>query len=72
MTIDRITMEPGKMNGQPCIRGMRMTVSRVLLELSTYGTTEDLIAAYPYLDAEDVRQALRFAAANLDCGAKDV
>ncbi len=65
MTFDRITIEPGKMNGQPCIRGMRITVRRVLLELST-SSREDLQRAYPDLEDEDIQQALAYAAANLE------
>lgn len=64
--LDRITVEPGKMNGQPCIRGMRITVKRVLLAVATYGTGEELRRAYPDLDDEDIRQALEYAAANLE------
>lgn len=64
--LDRITVEPGKMNGQPCIRGMRITVRRVLLAIATYGTGEDLRRAYPDLEDEDIRQALAYAAAHLD------
>ena len=66
MKLDRITIEPGKMNGQPCIRGMRITVKRVLLALVTYGTREELRRAYPDLDDEDIRQALEYAAASLE------
>jgi uncharacterized protein (DUF433 family) len=66
MTLDRITVEPGKMNGQPCIRGMRITVKRVLLALATYTNREDLGRAYPDLEEEDIRQALAYAAANLE------
>lgn len=64
--LDRITVEPGKMNGQPCIRGMRITVRRVVLAVATYGTGEALRRAYPDLEDEDIRQALEYAAANLD------
>lgn len=64
--LDRITVEPGKMNGQPCIRGMRITVRRVVLAVATYGTGEALRKAYPDLEDEDIRQALEYAAANLD------
>jgi uncharacterized protein (DUF433 family) len=64
--LDRITVEPGKMNGQPCIRGMRITVKRLLLAIATYGTGEELRRAYPDVDDEDVRQALEYAAANLE------
>jgi uncharacterized protein (DUF433 family) len=65
-TLDRITVEPGKMNGQPCIRGMRITVKRVVLAVATYGTGKALRRAYPDLDDEDVRQALEYAASNLE------
>lgn len=60
---DRITIEPGKMNGQPCIRGLRLTVRRVLEALSTYASREELRADYPELDEEDIRQAIGYAAA---------
>jgi len=63
---DRITVEPGKMNGQPCIRGLRITVRRVLEALATYPNHEDLLREYPELEEEDIRQALEYAAANLD------
>lgn len=65
-TFDRITIEPGKMNGQPCIRGMRITVRRVLEALNTYKDREGLRADFPDLEEEDIRQAIAFAAANLD------
>jgi len=63
---DRITSDPAKMNGQPCIRGMRLTVRRVLEALATYPDREELRAEYPELEDEDIRQALEYAAANLD------
>jgi len=63
---DRITSDPAKMNGQPCIRGMRLTVRRVLDALATYPDREELRAEYPELEDEDIRQALEYAAANLD------
>lgn len=66
MKLDRITIDPGKMNGQPCIRGLRITVKRVILALATYPDREQLRAAYPDLDEEDIRQALEYAAANLE------
>lgn len=59
---DRITIEPGKMGGQPCIRGLRLTVPRVLDIVATYRTREAWQADYPDLDEEDARQALQFAA----------
>jgi uncharacterized protein (DUF433 family) len=55
---DRITIEPAKLNGQPCIRGLRLTVRRVLEALSTYGSRDELRADYPELDDEDIRQAI--------------
>jgi len=51
------------MNGQPCIRGLRLTVRRVLEALSTYSSREELRADYPELDEEDIRQAIVYAAA---------
>ena len=65
-TFDRITVEPGKMSGQPCIRGMRITVKRVLLALAEYPNRDDFRRAYPDIDDEDIRQALAYAAANLE------
>jgi len=63
---DRITIEPGKMGGQPCIRGMRITVRRVLEILATYTERLELFEDYPDLQEEDLRQALEFAAATVD------
>lgn len=63
---DRITSDPAIMNGQPCIRGMRLTVRRVLEALATYPDRDQLRTEYPELEDEDVRQALAYAAANLD------
>ena len=62
----RITCDPAVMNGQPCIRGLRITVRRVLEALATYPNREELRAEYPELKDEDVRQALGHAAASLD------
>lgn len=63
---DRITSNPGQMNGQPCIRGMRLTVRRVVELLATYPDRAELRAEFPELEDEDIHQALLFAAANLD------
>jgi len=63
---DRITIDPEQMGGQPCIRGMRITVKRVLEALTVYPVWEELIAEYPALEKEDIRQALAFAAENVD------
>jgi len=64
--LNRITIDPGVMNGQPCIRGMRLTVRRVLEALATYPDRQEFFAEYPELEDEDIRQALAYAAANLD------
>jgi uncharacterized protein (DUF433 family) len=66
VSFDRITVEPGKCGGKPCIRGMRITVRRVLELLSSYPDRSALLADYPYLQPEDLNQALRFAAATVD------
>ena len=66
MRFDRITTNPEIMNGQPCIRGMRLTVRRVVEAVALYPNRDELKAEYPELDDEDVRQALEFAAQNLD------
>jgi uncharacterized protein (DUF433 family) len=59
---DRITFDPNVMAGKACIRGLRVTVSLVLNLVANGMTTEQIVAAYPYLEAEDVQQALRYAA----------
>jgi len=64
--LDRITWNPNQINGQPCIRGMRLTVRRVVEAVSVYSNRDDLFRNYPELEPEDVRQALAFAAANLE------
>jgi uncharacterized protein (DUF433 family) len=63
---DRISINPAVMNGQPCIMGTRLTVKRVLLAISRYSDREELHKDYPQLTDEDIRQALAYAAANLD------
>ena len=63
---DRITVEPGKCGGKPCIRGMRITVRRVLELLATYPDHAALLAEYPFLEPEDLQQVLRYAAATVD------
>ena len=64
--LDRITTDPARMNGEPCIRNMRLTVHRVLEALATYPDRAELKREYPELEDEDIRQALAFAAASLD------
>jgi uncharacterized protein (DUF433 family) len=63
---DRITVEPGKCQGKPCIRGMRITVRRVLEILATYPDRSEIFAEYPFLEEEDLQQALHYAAASVD------
>jgi uncharacterized protein (DUF433 family) len=64
--LDRITTDPARMNGEPCIRSMRLTVRRVLEALAIYPDRAELKHEYPELEDEDIRQALAFAAAALD------
>ena len=66
MTLDRITTDTARMNGQPCIRNLRLTVRRVLEALSTYPERAELFAEYPELEEEDIRQALLFSATRLE------
>ena len=54
------------MNGQPCIRGMRLTVRRVLEAMAMYPDRNELFEEYPELEDEDLRQVLEFAAATMD------
>ena len=63
---DRITYDPEILGGQPCIRRLRLTVRRVLEALATYSDRAELRIEYPELEDEDIRQALDYAAANLD------
>jgi uncharacterized protein (DUF433 family) len=63
---DRITTDPARLNGEPCIRNLRLTVRRVLEALATYPDRSELRREYPELEDEDIRQALAFAAAYLD------
>jgi len=62
MTLDRITIDPNVCTGKPCIRGLRFPVSRLLGLLASGETKETILKAYPYLQAEDIDQALAYAA----------
>lgn len=64
--LDRITIDPTRMNGQPSVRDLRITVRRVLDALASYPSREAMRVDYPELDDEDVRQSLAYAAANLE------
>ena len=66
LAFDRITVEPSKCGGKPCIRGMRITVRRVLEILATHSDREEILREYPFLEEEDLQQALRYAAASVD------
>lgn len=61
MKLERITVNPRRMNGQPCIRDLRFTVRRVLQILALYPNRAELRLEYPELDDEDIRQALFYA-----------
>lgn len=60
--LERITMNPEVMGGKPCIRGMRVTVGTVVGLLAAGHSFEKVLEAYPYLEAEDLRAALSYAA----------
>ncbi|HNX79770.1 MAG TPA: DUF433 domain-containing protein [Prolixibacteraceae bacterium] len=59
---ERITLEPGKRSGKPCVRGMRITVSDVLSYLASGMSFEEILADFPYLEKEDILACLSFAA----------
>ena len=56
--LDRITIEPGKMHGRPCIRGLRIRVQDVLEMLAGGMTAAEILEDYPYLEADDLRAAI--------------
>jgi uncharacterized protein (DUF433 family) len=58
----RITIDPEMMGGKPCIRGMRVTVGMIVEALSASRTIDQLLADFPYLEEQDIREALAFAA----------
>jgi len=58
----RITRDPAVMGGKPCIRGLRVTVGTVVGLLASGRTDDEILRAYPYLEAEDIREALAYAA----------
>jgi len=66
MAFDRITCDPARMDGQPCIRDLRLTVRRVLEAMAIYPDREELRSHYPELEDDDLRQALEYAATALD------
>ena len=62
MTLRRITVDPNVCGGKPVIRGLRFPVSRLLGLLASGENTESILKAYPYLEAEDIQEALSYAA----------
>ena len=62
LELDRITQDSGVMGGKPCIRGLRVTVGMIVGQIGAGHTIEELLADYPYLEREDILQALRYAA----------
>ena len=60
--LTRITIDPEVMGGKPCIRGMRVTVGTIVGLIATGKNVEDILAEYPYLEHEDVMEALSYAA----------
>lgn len=64
--LSRITVEPGKCGGRPCVRGFRLRVKDVLELLAHGATWEEILKDYPFLEADDIRACLEFAAAQND------
>lgn len=62
LQLDRITQQPEVMGGKACIRGMRVTVGMLVGQIGAGHSIDDVLADYPYLEREDIMQALRYAA----------
>ncbi|OGV59985.1 MAG: hypothetical protein A2498_13645 [Lentisphaerae bacterium RIFOXYC12_FULL_60_16] len=60
--VDRITFDPGVMGGKPCIRGMRVTAGMIVGLVAAGRTSDEILTLYPYLEPEDIVQALTYAA----------
>jgi uncharacterized protein (DUF433 family) len=60
--LNRITQQPDVMGGKACIRGMRVTVGMVVGQIGAGHSVDEVLADYPYLEREDIMQALRYAA----------
>jgi len=60
--LDRITQEPGIMGGKACVRGMRVTVGMIVGQIGAGRSVDEILVDYPYLEREDIMQALRYAA----------
>ena len=61
-SLTRITLDPAVMGGKPCIRGLRVTVETIVGLVAAGHSTEDILHFYPYLEAEDITEALEYAA----------
>ena len=59
---NRITRQPGVMGGKACVRGMRVTVGMLVGQIGAGRSIEEVLTDYPYLEREDILQALRYAA----------
>ncbi|HMU55321.1 MAG TPA: DUF433 domain-containing protein [Nitrospira sp.] len=64
--LQRITIEPGKCGGRPCIRGLRIRVQDILDMLAAGTSEEEILHDYPYLERDDIRAAMAYAAAYLN------
>lgn len=64
--LDRITQKPEIMGGRACIRGMRVTVGMIVSQIGTGHSIDDVLGDFPYLEREDIMQALRYAAWRAD------
>jgi uncharacterized protein (DUF433 family) len=62
MTFSRISIDPGKMAGVPCVRGLRMPVATVVAMVAEGMSDDEILQAHPDLEREDIREALRYAA----------
>ncbi len=60
--LDRITQQPGVMGGKACVRGMRVTVGMVVSQIGAGRAVDEILGDYPYIEKEDIMQALRYAA----------
>ncbi|MDR1625109.1 MAG: DUF433 domain-containing protein [Spirochaetia bacterium] len=70
--LDRITRNPAVMGGKPCIRGLRIPVSRIVSQIGVGESVEELLVDYPFLEREDIMQAIRYAARLAECREYDL
>lgn len=66
MVMDRITRDPEIMSGKACVRGTRVTVGTIVGLVASGHSSSEILAAYPYLEEDDIRQALAYAAWRVD------